>query len=234
MRRQLRINGTFSSCLTYNYEPAKRHVARNSAFHIALNSIRENDLTRKCRFKYGLKRLKQAAAAHLLGVGARSLRDRHGVPRNSDGSYDARELVRYATRSIEPRKLSDDLEERLLKLEDIFVEEYEGLLRLFQDFDSEFGDAGLALIARKLMAVFEEACSYPANDACLSNNDHELLTWAREKRREERRRRSMARLEYRVVCEGCEKVRFGPRWREEKLAANVATLLSLCPKCEAA
>ena len=49
-----------------------------------------------------LRSLPQGAAAWLLGVGARTLRDWQGAPRNSDRSYNARELVEWYARKERP------------------------------------------------------------------------------------------------------------------------------------
>ena len=39
--------------------------------------------------------LSQGAAAWLLGISPRSLRDRNTLPRNPDGTYDAREVLAW-------------------------------------------------------------------------------------------------------------------------------------------
>ncbi|HLA83270.1 MAG TPA: hypothetical protein VJL29_00635 [Thermoguttaceae bacterium] len=43
-----------------------------------------------------MKRLNQVVSAWMLGITARALRDLPDVPRNRDGSYNARELVKWA------------------------------------------------------------------------------------------------------------------------------------------
>ena len=58
-----------------------------------------------------LKRLKQQTAAWLLGMTARTLRDHPEVPRNSDGSYDAWELLSSGLQTTAlPEPTPDELE----------------------------------------------------------------------------------------------------------------------------
>ena len=49
-----------------------------------------------------LRSLPQGAAAWLLGIGARTLRDWQGVPRNPDRSYNARDLLRWYVKRERP------------------------------------------------------------------------------------------------------------------------------------
>jgi phage terminase Nu1 subunit (DNA packaging protein) len=62
-----------------------------------------------------LARLNQQQAAYLLGVTSRTLRDWADAPRNRDGTYDARDLVKwYATRNT--LAATDDFENQRERL----------------------------------------------------------------------------------------------------------------------
>ena len=49
-----------------------------------------------------MERLAQGAAAWLVGVKPRTLRDRQAAPRNGDGTYDGRELVLWHLEQLQP------------------------------------------------------------------------------------------------------------------------------------
>ena len=50
----------------------------------------------------GLQSLSQRAAAWLLGVSPRSLRDYVDLPRNDDGTYNAREVIAWVRSKARP------------------------------------------------------------------------------------------------------------------------------------
>ena len=176
-----------------------------------------------------LTALKQREAAWLLDMGTRAVRDLH-IARNPDGSYDGREVVRYAVqRSAGTPKLTDDHDELLARLRESFVPDdgCVGLLRTFDAMDGEFGDPGVIVVARELMDLIRDSvASAPSAEVI----EHQQQAAARHRQFTE----ATDRLEYRVVCSSCDKVRTGTKWRTERLASNVTTLAETCPKCEKA
>ena len=178
-----------------------------------------------------LKKLKQEAAAFLLGVTSRSLRDKGTVGRNPDGSYDARELIKVAAHSVGQPTLAPDQLELLLRLEDTFCPDG-GMRRVLETFDNEFGDLGMVAVARKLLEICRDPVwpDRPAKE--LPDDDKQLLEWAREQRQEVRKKQAIDRLDHRTVCFGCGKVRMADKWNRELLGGDVATLSTQCPKCE--
>ena len=105
-----------------------------------------------------LQSLNQQAAAWLLNLNGRSLRDRPDIPRNVNGEYDARRLLEWAAGRLPEPNLTDADQERLLTIGEHYAGECsfacKAIAEFGKDLEAKYGDAGLAVLAR--------ACWMPA------------------------------------------------------------------------
>ncbi len=187
-----------------------------------------------------MKSLKQEAAAWLLGVTARTLRDHsHTVERNADDSYDARVVVSSGLLKAEPPELSADEQEKCIRTAELLNEEVSpAVMRLFRELEDKHGDRGLAELVRVMKETW-------ADDYGKTESEPPQLSEAelREQIEEEFRQgfetqlrsridsNADARLKRGVVCEDCGKVRRGRTWVTGTAKADEHYLKGYCPKC---
>lgn len=182
-----------------------------------------------------MERLSQPAAAWLVGVSARTLRD-HAIPRAEDNRYNAGELLTWAAGRIPaPEMLTDDEWERLLTIGELYVAETGLAVGPIADFLTElrdkYGDAGLAAFARGLLEYCEsEADAGP--ERYREPTPGELRAEVERRLQEEQRHRAFDRLDIAVVCEGCGRLRRGRRWVKQQPARGFAVVKDACPSCD--
>ena len=164
-----------------------------------------------------LKGLAQPAAAWLVGMAARSLRDHADVPRTDDGRYDARELVRWASRRRGRPELDDAEYERLLIAVEVFL-------------CSRGDDLVQAAIGERL----RELADRHGEGVGLLFMDLVLDSWSAVTRSEPERDFQEGRDALRVVvrCAACGKIRQGRRWVRGKPPADHEVLGDKCAACE--
>ena len=103
-----------------------------------------------------LQSLSQQAAAWLVDISTRNLREKPDVPRNADGTYDARALVKWASGRDEAPKLSDAEHERLrIAVESLSPEVFCSYHHLVAELRAEFGDAAYAILGRAFAEYWE-------------------------------------------------------------------------------
>jgi hypothetical protein len=197
-----------------------------------------------------LGELNQQAAAFLVGLTARSIRDDPRAPRNRDGSYSAPDLVAWAARRVAPPKLTELETERSLNLSDLLFDELverDGSCRVaveVADFlgglVAQHGEAGLMVFATELARrwkLLADECR-PAAEKFR----HETPQ-ARRRRIEERVEREVeaegvlaneAHLDVATLCDGCERLRRGHAWVHEAPAPGRTVIYGRCdswPDC---
>jgi len=182
-----------------------------------------------------METLSQQGAAWLLGITGRALRDRPDVPRNADGTYNARQLVEWARGRVEPPELTDDEVERLLLIRHFAVDCAMGpqiipVMETLTELQRKYGDRGLAAMAQLLLSMWrvEEAIhrEYFAEPTAAEREQAEAA-----RRRQAMEEAARAELRIAVVCERCKRVRHGRRWLETSPPAGFVTMPDTCPRC---
>ncbi|MBI1348799.1 hypothetical protein GC163_21205 [bacterium] len=160
-----------------------------------------------------LERLSQPAAAWLAGVSPRTLRDHPEIPRHTDGTYDARDVVSFARGPAKLPEMDDDQLEQLLCIAENFNSETiaknrAAILALVEDLG---GDENLALAAVGL-ALWNELLdaigTYP-----------EFYEFG------------PANFRQSAICMTCKRVRNGSRWLDQDPPRGNKPLGAYCPKC---
>jgi hypothetical protein len=156
-----------------------------------------------------LSRLRPAAAAALLGIAPRTLRDRADIPRADGGRYDARELFVAAAGKVERPRLSDDEREIVYQIADVLAEV--GMFdsgmpayRATQRLVGQYGEGVLLILCDRLFWLFQDAAKY-AGDC----EPQPLRP---------------------VVCDYCGRLRRGERWHKAPKPAGC--VYGCCPDCE--
>ena len=175
-----------------------------------------------------LKSLTSQAAAYLLGCHITTLRDRsHRIPPQIDGTYDAKEIIRFASNAPPPLDLDDDEHEKVLRCveticfsgNDFSVPILVDSLRALHD---RHGDSFYATFAATLVehiVEYQKLCNlYDGRpDPSDFPSDEELLAAAKQDWAESI---ATARLERPAVCTSCDKVRNGKTWGQRELTKN--------------
>jgi hypothetical protein len=157
-----------------------------------------------------LSRLRPAAAAALLGIAPRTLRDRLDLPRADGGRYDARELFAAARGRVDRPRLSDDERELIYQIADALTDPglYNGpglpAYRAAQRLVAQHGEGVLLVLVDRLGWLFQDAARY-AGDC----EPQPLRP---------------------VVCDYCGKVRRGEKWH--KAPKPTDCVYGCCPDCE--
>ncbi len=186
-----------------------------------------------------MKSLTQEAAAWLLGVTARTLRDHsHTVERNADDSYDARAVVSSGLLKAEPPELSPDEQEKCIRAAEFLTSDYcvvsPAIMRLIRELEEKYGDRGLAEFVRLVRETWVEDYQATENDPPLPSESE--LRRQIEERVEADLRASLEgntkfRLKQGVECDSCGKVRRGRQWVTAKITESC--LGGTCPTCHA-
>ncbi len=91
-----------------------------------------------------LQTLSQRAAAWLVGISPRNLREKVDIPRNGDGTHNAKEIMTWANEQGHVRRLDDEDYERVLGVvEEISIPHDEpplSTLNLFKHLRRKYGD----------------------------------------------------------------------------------------------
>ena len=192
-----------------------------------------------------LRCLSQEAAASLLGITARSLRDHAGqVPRNADGSYDGPVLVRwYKNRGDQPTLDDEAYEELLVVAEQIQINIPESLAIAVFDwlkkFRASFGVGGTAAFVDTVLKEWEWfvekdrarfAEPLPSREEYLRKAASEAATEYEALAAVE----GLDDLAYAVRCNRCERLRKGRRWlKNVPDPKGFSVVQGTCPDCDA-
>ncbi len=180
-----------------------------------------------------VQNLKQQAAAFLAGVSARTLRDHPQIPRHRDGSYDGRQIVKWAKSRVAMDDVDDTILERILiAIERIYPDCRAPYVELVDDLVDEYGDLGYGYLGRALAELWRESYSFKRDDKyCRPPSDKELDGLNKDERRILIERRACLGLRIKAVCEKCGKVRHGRKWLTASVPEGFATVIDLCPRC---
>jgi len=178
-----------------------------------------------------MEQLSQQAAAWLIGITPRALRDQD-APRRPDGCYDARSLTEWATSRITQVKLTDGELEKLLTV----VDSMSGLLTpaMLSDLDELHSKHGVSGWLAFLVTFIEESkadiARYPDATRPKAQEDIDLAVAECHERMEN----SIASdaLKVATVCEDCGKLRRGRKWVVEDPPADHCVAEWVCPRCE--
>lgn len=153
----------------------------------------------------------QQAAAMLLGVSARSVRDYLDLPRNHDGTYTLGAVIDFGRRRIKLAPLEGDDAEYVRQVgEEVAL--YPGavsVLEALQRIDGQHGDAGLLAFVRTFASAMRQHCGeWPTLPTPVPFR--------------------------RVTCEGCGAVRVGPAWMKPERVPDRGRPIdhAVCPTCE--
>ena len=161
-----------------------------------------------------MESLSQGAAARLLGMNGRSMRDSPTIPRNSDGTYDGTKLVEWARSRHKPSKLDDEQLERILVAAEEMaasgaVSAAQAFCGLLDDLADNYGDSALAAFTRAL----RDSCAIYAE--CSDDPLETKLDRVRDQHA-----RDLAVAELRIVsqCDTCNRIRKGSKWDTRRCA----------------
>lgn len=187
-----------------------------------------------------LKSLKQQGAAWLLNVTARTLRDHPEVPRNSDGSYDARELLTSGLQTTALPEVPPDEVEKLLQIGEwlgsVSTLDSDGSLltaiSLAQSLAERHGNAGLAMFASILLESWRDVTLGWGREPTETELREKLESEFRDRldREQEARLRRQFRATY--CCEHCKRFRRGREWVKGRVPIAHVKLETICPDCE--
>lgn len=186
-----------------------------------------------------MKSLSQQAAGWLVGVTSRSLRDHPELPRNTDGTYNAKELAAAPIASgTLPEESADEVEKMLQ------IGEWLGMastcdsdgslltvIAMMESLRERHGNAGLALFASILMECFRDITSGWQREPTETELREKLDNEFRD--RLDREQQARLRRQFRVsfVCDRCCKVRHGRDWIKGRAPVGYIELETICPVC---
>ena len=182
-----------------------------------------------------LHHLTQAAAAELVGLHSKTLREKPNVPRLASGLYDGCELVRWLVEqsesAIEVPNLDDVQYERvLLAVDAIGSWDEAGMstaLQILERLAHEHGVAGLAVVGEVLLErarLDVERANRPKR--VMSQSEREA-----KERREADDRAIEANLRLVHQCATCGRIRQGSKWVNRGVPDGYRSLESVCPSC---
>lgn len=178
-----------------------------------------------------MQRLTPRAAAWLCGVAVATLRDAVAtLSPAEDGTYDAREVTKWANARMLSTVDDDDLE-MVHRAVDVYgwTEDPGPLGRIINAMRSKYGRGADGWVVDVLLSNSESIGS-DAPEELPRLSDEVLLARARESYEAERERRNEMHLNFSFVCE-CGRLRRGNRWIMEKPNTSEAVISSTCNKC---
>ncbi|MEM9366378.1 MAG: hypothetical protein AAGD07_10300 [Planctomycetota bacterium] len=181
-----------------------------------------------------LQKLKQADAARLMGVSARTLRDMGEVPRNEDGTYDAIELMAWARgRATLPSDIPPGDLERVLLVSDRVWLNCDSMLAAavttLTELRQKHGNAICEIFANNLLQRWQGVVELE------EQLEQDPTFQRREREREQERRRvedAERDLRITLVCGECGKKRRGLTWGHFKTPKEHVEEEGCCPGCE--
>ena len=190
-----------------------------------------------------LKNLSQQAAAFLLGVSARTLRDHPDAPRCEDGAYDARTLLSSGMLQRDAPEFSvDELEKSFTIAEAMNYEITPQMLRFLRGLKERHGDAGWSAVLGILIEYWSELVDPNEREPTDAEIREKL-----EAEIDERIQRAQAEIDERIQraqherltrqfkvavrCDYCKKLRQGREWVKARTPIGYAESGSICPSC---
>ena len=185
-----------------------------------------------------LQRAPQTVAAWFIGVTPRALRDNVSCPRNSDGSYDLKEVAEWSHRRRELADLTDEEVEKVYTISDLLHQASgdmrDSIVQVIIDLQGKYGKKAAETFAQAFM---DRWCwvvdAFP--DDWRPATSEELRE---QQRRHEESKRKDAEYEQAVdelrvssVCEKCGKLRRGRRWLDEAPPPDHVVVRDGCPTC---
>ncbi|MGA2062569.1 MAG: hypothetical protein ABSG67_18970 [Thermoguttaceae bacterium] len=152
--------------------------------------------------------------------------------RSPDGSYDARDVVAWCSKKIQPPKLNDNELERILVLAAEFScneEAIEVIVREIGELRSHYGEHILLTLFSQIVDRWREQVRLFRE----LETDEETRRQAEELHRKSRADESAKKsLRIVTVCETCKKIRTGKQWKKGEPPPGFAVTYDLCPECE--
>ena len=159
-----------------------------------------------------LTALPQVVAAWLVGVSPRTLRDRISVPRNSNGTYDARALLQWELTHCSAARLNDQQREACWLIGSMLTEALCPVLGALHQLLHTLGGGPDARAAVLAMLIDYAEIEIEVSGEHLPNRPPSINLV--------------------LVCAQCGKMRTGSRWTEETPPAGVTVDdHQKCPKC---
>ncbi|MCY2988505.1 MAG: hypothetical protein NTY19_11650 [Planctomycetota bacterium] len=181
-----------------------------------------------------LGRLSPGASAHLAGVSKRILRDAVGLPRAADGSYNARDVAKWAAGRLPTKagELTDEDFEILRTIADQFHAFSDGqagtIITRLADLRRKYGEAAFV----QLVGMFLDDLRSLAESVRFDESAESLRQQAAYRRQQEVERLAQDELRILVVCE-CGRYRRGRKWIKGELPQDHAKVMTEgCPACK--
>jgi hypothetical protein len=161
-----------------------------------------------------MRTLAPGAAAWLLSLEPRTVRDKVEIPRNADGTFDGRAIVQWATSRGKPPELSNSQYEIALQLAEQLDEDTIGrilkpLRALVRSIGGNPSQALAAVVELILRDTEERVGRYP--------EDYDLAP---------------AEIDAVHVCLECQRWRNGRRWHEGEPPTRERQIGAICPACQ--
>lgn len=166
------------------------------------------------------------------------MRDRLDVPRNDDGSYDARAVAEWSVGRRQLVDMTDAEVERCYCIADLLHEaSYElsgSVVATIRGLQTKYGERALATFGSVLLERWSYTVDrYPED--WRPPTDEEQQRYEREEQERQRAKDldDAARAELRVafVCDRCQKLRRGRRWVDEEPPVGYVVTDDVCPAC---
>ncbi len=179
-----------------------------------------------------LRSLNQQAAAFLLGVSARTLRDHPDAPRGEGGQYDARTLLSSGILQRDAPDFSvDELETSLLIAEAVHYEITPQMLRFLRGIKDRHGDAGLSAVLGILIEHWCELVDQNEREPSDVEVREKLEAEIDERLQRAQRERLTRQFKLAVRCEYCKKLRRGREWVKARTPIGFIEVMNVCPSC---
>ncbi len=180
-----------------------------------------------------LQKLPQKTAAWLLGISTRTLRDIADLERNSDGTYNAAEIVKWSRgRSTPAANLPDADFEKILVITEWMTprsdNQIPAAVATAEDLHSRHGDGAFVAMMGVVLANWREHAEI---EAAIENDPGRAAADARIEHEQAIRAAAIERLDIVTVCERCKKIRKGRKWVKGKPAADCYIQNGDCPEC---